>query len=433
MSYPEKFQDMTDEEIVLFLEIPGNVESLTDLEVTWLIVNKQGVMNTINYDTLEKFNEKLSSVDLSKQLTPQQLISVLNDPLLKSVEKTKLVDSTTSFDKNGDPVQEMNTINLELNAALENSPNIGSSLVASANSFREIMGIVSVLELVTKELPTVPNLVESFTQTANKVFSDFYSNLKSLTQGLTLPPEIANSIDPGFGFSQAVGGTNNSGSAMAYGGLQPPPPSENFDTYKKLEDTLNMTLRQDWKAKNAKPGNPLILEAYGISGRNYDRDGTTGEYVWGACFVSWVLYKTGIDYLKTMSPSAYAAYGSPVDFGTFKNVRKNDIIVYNSSFGIAQVGFVKGYDPKTDMVNVLGGNFSGTVKVAKLPGLRRTPELYVSHIRRNWSIPPDQNVPLFQVTLPTRPGQQTSGAPASPTPRVNYNDDTRGSWGGTFV
>ncbi len=429
MSYPEKFQNMTDEEIASFLELPGNVEALSDLEVTWLLVNKQGVVDTLTFDTLKKFNEKLSTVDLSKQLRPAQLITLLNDTKLRDIEKTKMVDSTTVFDQTGEPIQEMQVEKLNLNAALSNSPNISSSLIESANSFSEIIGIVSVLELVTKQLPSVSTFVESFTQNANKIFSEFYSNVKSLSQGLNLPPELANSIDPGYGFSQAVGGDNNIGPAMAYGGLQPPP-SENFDSYKKLEDTLNMTLRQDWKAKNAKPGNPLILEAYAISGRNYDRDGTTGEYVWSACYVNWVLYKTGIDYLKTISPSAYASYGNPVDFGTFKNVRKNDIIVYNSSFGIAQVGFVRGYDPKTDMVSVLGGNLSGTVKVVKLPGLRKTPELYVSHIRRNWSIPPEQDVPLFQITLPTRPGQQTSGTPA---PRINYNGNNTGSWGGTLV
>lgn len=463
METPLKFDGMTDEQIGVFLNTTPNIESLIDAEISWLLLNKQPVVDLIDFDHLDNFNEQIKAVDFSKTLTSQQVISIINDPVLVSISKTGEVAEQEDYG-NGNiiTVNKRVTIKLDVSSlsavVSANSSQSGGpiSLLTGSNFINEIIGVVTILDLVVNELPKTQLLPTSVSQNMNTMFGDFFNGLGSLASNIAnIPSDIAKSIDPGFGFTNAIGGANNAGTMVGYGGVQTPATTSTSEqtstgstpdttTYKRLDDILTMTLRQDWKAKNAKPGNPLILEAYAISGRNYDKDGTTGEYAWSAAFVNWVLNKAGLDYLKVMSPSAYSAYGNPVNFGTFKKVRKNDIIVYKSSFGIGIAGFVMGYDPTTDMVSVLGGNQGGTVKITKLPGLRVTPELFVSHVRRNWAIPAELDVPLFQTTMPTRPGQETSGPAAISTPtrpgqetsgpplRIDYSNGT-GSLGGTFV
>ncbi len=463
MDMPAKFNGMTDEQIGVFLNVDNNIEGLVASEITWLLLNKQNVVNIIDFDHLDNFNEKIKITDFSNSLTSQQVITIINDPTLVSISKTGEVEEVEEYPSGNITVKNRVTIKLDLSSLSSAISSSGSSessgpigLLSGSNFINEIIGVVSILDLVVNELPKTTLSSTAVSQNLNTMFGGLFTGISNLASNLTnVPADIAKSIDPGFGFTNAIGGSSNAGTSLGYGGGQAPASSTSTagqsstgtipDTtlYKKLDDILTMTLRQDWKTKNAKPGNPLILEAYALSGRNYDKDGTTGEYAWSAAYVNWVLNKAGLDYLKVMSPAAYAGYGSPVNFGTFKNVRKNDIIVYKSSFGIGIAGFVMGYDPATDMVSVLGGNQGGTVKITKLPGLKVSPELYVSHIRRNWAIPSELDVPLFQTAMPTRPGQQVSGPATLGLPtipgqetsgplRIDYSNGT-GSLGGTFV
>lgn len=289
---------------------------------------------------------------------------------------------------------------------------------------------------VTDEVPGFIDGFVSFTeQTA--------SAAKSLVSG-----DVAGLIDLGFGHRDAVGATHNSGTFVQYGKTQSLPDTPGAplgEKYNKLLGTLNSTLSQDWKTKNAEPGNPLIIEAYKLSGRDYKKDGTTGEYIWNTAYVNWVLSKSGLDYLKVMSPSAYTSYGSPVNFGTFKNVRKGDIIVFSSGFGLGMVGFVWNYDKQTNNVSVLAGCLSGTLKISKFLLTRTNPEFYVTHVRRNWTISADKDVPLFDTSLPTRPGQQVSGPATAGLPtrpgqagsgsayRIDYSAGGNGAIGGSLV
>lgn len=266
-----------------------------------------------------------------------------------------------------------------------------------------------------------------------------------------MPGDVSGLIDGGFGHKNAVGATHNSGTFVQYGSTKSLPEltdatsTSTGEKYNALLNTLNNTLRQDWQPKNSEPGNPLIIEAYKLSGRDYKKDGSTGEYIWNTAYVNWVLNKSGLDYLKVMSPSAYASYGSPVNFGTFKNVRKGDIIVFSSGFGLGMVGFVWNYDKQTNNVSVLAGCLSGKLKISKFLMTRTNPEFYVSHIRRNWAIPTDKDVPLFDTTMPTRPGQQVSGpataglptrpgqSASGPAQRIDYSSGGAGAIGGTLV
>lgn len=428
MDSPAKFTGMTDEEIGAYLNVDNNIESLISSEISWLLLNKQPIINLIDFNHLDNFNEKLSNTDFSKDLNQSQIISVINDPLLTTIEKTGIETTVESYPSGDISVNVSKTIKLDLtglSASISGGAGGASNLLASANFINEIIGVVSILDLVVNEVPEIPTLVSSFSQDLNTMFSGLYDGIKKMSAGLAnVNPDLKNSTDPGFGFANSMGGSNGTGTLLGYGGGQLPADSKNTSAttstgttadstaYKRLDDVLTRTISQDWRAKNAKPGNPLILEAYAISGRNYDKDGTSGEYAWAAAYVNWVLNKAGLSYMKVMSPTAYAGYGSPVDFGTFKKVRKNDLIIMTSVHGLGHIGFVRSYDPKTNLVTVLGGNQAGMVKLTKITMSRSNPDLYISHIRRNWTIPAAQDVPLFQTTLPTRPGQQASGAAA---------------------
>jgi len=429
MEMPTKFTGMTDDEIGAYLNVDNNIESLISSEISWLLLNKQPIVDLVDFDHLDNFNEKLSTTDFTADLTQSQIISIVNDPSLTGIEKTGVVTEVEEYLSGNISVSSSKKIKLQVSviaASVSNSASGAggaSALLANANYINEIIGIVTVIDLISNVVPTSTTITSSFSQNLNTIFSGFYSSIKNMTTGAQgIPSDLTGSTDPGFGFTNSVGGTNSTGTFFGYGGAQVPADSKNTasttstgttgDTtaYKRLDDVLTRTISQDWRAKNSKPGNPLILEAYAISGRNYDRDGTSGEYAWSAAYVNWVLNKSGLEYMKVMSPAAYAGYGSPVDFGTFKKVRKNDLIIMTSVHGIGHIGFVRAYDPKTNLVTVLGGNQSGMVKLTKIELSRSNPNLYISHIRRNWEIPSDKDVPLFQTSTPTRPGQQRSGA-----------------------
>lgn len=375
-------------------------------------LNYSGFMKLIN--TVSNLTQKLFGSNLMEFLLKFELVSSAFGSILSNMDVKKMLEDTK--------IAELFSV--------ASAPN---QVPFDSFSARESVTFDKLFTQVTDEATGLFNEYVGFIEQSA-------SAVKSLVSG-----DVAGLIDMGFGHSNAKGATHNTGSFVQYGetpSIPEIPGSETGEKYKKLMDTLNRTLNQNWKTQNSEPGNPLIIEAYKISGRDYKKDGTTGEYIWNTAFVNWVLYKSGIDYLKVMSPSAYSSYGSPVNFGTFKNVRKGDIIVFSSGFGLGMVGFVWGYDKKSNMVSVLAGCLSGTLKISKFTLTRTNPEFYVSHVKRNWVIPADMDNPLFEVTMPTRPGQQTSGLQLPTRPgqqtsgnipsRINYNNNS-GTLGGTLV
>lgn len=250
------------------------------------------------------------------------------------------------------------------------------------------------------------NLVPFFAVAAASVFANSFKKSEILAasnqqinqdlqrQGLDA---LVNNVDPGFGFNASSGNSDLSTHNMTtYGATGQTPGSE--DVYNRLDSVISGALKQDWKTTNSSPGNPLIIKAYALSGRNYDRDGFSNEYNWNTAFVNWVFSECGLASIKSMSSQSYNGYGNPVDFGTFINVRKNDIIIFKSGSNIGSIGFVRGFDKKTNRIKVLGGNFSGTVKEIQIPFSRTDPTLRVTHVRRNWTIPPEFDIPLFGST-----------------------------------
>lgn len=227
--------------------------------------------------------------------------------------------------------------------------------------------------------------------------------------------DLAGNTDVGFGNNQAAGGTNNNGSAMRFN-PKITPDDEITKSNKKigfdsLDSMINKSLGMDWKTKNADPGNPNIVEAYKLSGRNFTKDGRTGQYSWAACYVNWILNKSGLPSLETMSPKAYTKYGDPIKFHSASEIRLNDIIIFDSLYGPSHIGFVRAYNPNTKIMEILGGNQAGTVKITKIPFSVGDPRLRISTVRRKW-VSPDTPLP----TSSSAKGISTGalGSPVSP-------------------
>lgn len=245
-------------------------------------------------------------------------------------------------------------------------------------------------------------------------------------------PDLANNGSFRLGIQNSAGGMFGGGNMV--GKVPPSPAAELADAnitsggWEAIDFNLNRALGMDWQVKNADPGNPNILEAYRFAGRAFTRDGGTGQYSWAAAFATWVLVKSGFEGLRTMSPMAFRKYGDNVNFhaGPLSAVRKWDIFVFTSSANIQHVGFVQGYDRRTQTLKIVGGDQAERVKVTNMPYSVTNPLFRVTHVRRNWTIPPEYDVPLWELSTaspvrrPTRPGQETSGprptgiAPPSP-------------------
>ena len=171
---------------------------------------------------------------------------------------------------------------------------------------------------------------------------------------------------------------------------------QNVSEYERIEKNLQIALSQDWKV-NGK--NPLILDAFALSGANFERDGYKGQYNWNVAFVNYILSKSGINFFQTLGTKSYENYGTSVEYGLrFDRVRKNDLVIMQGLNNIRVMGFVQSYDPAKRSGNIIVGNVDKTVKLVKnVPFSKSSKELFVTNIRRNWKIPEKFNLPLYPV------------------------------------
>lgn len=232
-------------------------------------------------------------------------------------------------------------------------------------------------------------------------------------------PDLANNGSFRMGIQNAAGGMFGTGNMI--GRVPPSPASELADAgitsggWEAIDFNLNRALGMDWQVKNANPGNPNILEAYRFAGRAFTQDGGTGQFSWAAAFATWTLVKSGFHGLRTMSPMAFQKYGVAVDFhgGPLQRVRKWDIIVFTSSANIQHVGFVQGYNQQTRTLQIVGGDQGDTVKVTNMPYSVTNPLFRVTHVRRNWTVPSQYDVPLWELST----ASSTGGGATRPQPR----------------
>lgn len=175
---------------------------------------------------------------------------------------------------------------------------------------------------------------------------------------------------------------------------QPAEFKQDISEFEKIEKNLAKSLTQDWKV-NGK--NPLILDAFALSGANYEKDGYKGQYNWNVAFVNYILSKSGLAFFQTLGTKAYENYGTSVEYGLrFDKVRKNDLVIMQGLNNIRVMGFVQAYNPAKRTANVIVGNVDKTVKLVKnIPFSKTSKELFVTNIRRNWQIPEKYNLPLY--------------------------------------
>jgi hypothetical protein len=213
-------------------------------------------------------------------------------------------------------------------------------------------------------------------------------------------PDLAGNGDLGFGGS-GTGGLGNSASTIRYGTNRSPDQEISQGNipvgWKSLDFMIKKSLTMDWQTLNADPGNPNIIEAYKISGRNYTKDGRQEQYSWAVAYVNWILQKAGLPYIETMSPYGYTKYGSPVNFRTMRDVRKYDIFIFTSILGVSHAGFIQSLDVDAGILKIIGGNQAGKVKVTDMPFSVTDPTFRVLHVKRNWSIPTDVDTSIYSL------------------------------------
>jgi len=172
--------------------------------------------------------------------------------------------------------------------------------------------------------------------------------------------------------------------------ITPGPIPEN-PGYERLDAILNNVLAQDWQERGS-PGNPRILECYQVCNNNYTRDGNDMAYAWCAAFVSWVLHTAGIPTERTMSSQGFNSWGGEVDWRDTSNIRKHDIVVFKSlTRSGGHIGFIQEIT-SNGVIKVLGGNQSNDAKISNYRF--RDNSQYVKHIKRNWTVPPEFDVPV---------------------------------------
>ena len=180
-----------------------------------------------------------------------------------------------------------------------------------------------------------------------------------------------------------------------------PPPSGAAGLWGSLESYLNQLKAEGdagkWTRTRTEPGNPNILNCYAhtIGVANAKRIKPADLCPWCAAFVGTVLQSLGIPALKTATADSYAkdwvrkcgAKSIPVNDPT--QWRRNDIFV--KQHGSDQhIAFVRGVDPSSGSVRLLGGNQGDRVSEVNFLNTFR----YRAFVGRAWDIPPEADKPI---------------------------------------
>jgi len=197
-------------------------------------------------------------------------------------------------------------------------------------------------------------------------------------------------VGPG---AQSYAGNNGTNLPPLDPNITPGPIPDN-PGYERLDAVLNNVLTQDWRERG-NPGNPRILECYKVCNNNYTQDSSAMTYAWCAAFVSWALYTAGIPLgngTPTMSSQGWDRWGGEVDWRDTKNIRKWDVVVFKSKTRSGgHIGFIQEIT-SNGVIKVLGGNQGNDAKVSNYRFDSNSQ--YVRSVKRNWSLTPEQDVPI---------------------------------------
>jgi hypothetical protein len=103
------------------------------------------------------------------------------------------------------------------------------------------------------------------------------------------------------------------------------------------------------------------------------------------------------------------------------------MFVFTSSANVQHVGFVQSFDRRTQTLKIVGGDQAERVKVTNMPYSVTNPLFRVTHVRRNWTVPAEYDVPLWELSSsPSTPTAFTPGAgragPITGIPRPTSTD-----------
>lgn len=228
----------------------------------------------------------------------------------------------------------------------------------------------------------------STTQIDEKVLNQLYQDNLELYDGVDAGGDVPLGL-----------GTSNSRTSPNIQYITPGEPPEGGG-FIELNTTLDTALENgdSWQEYGTSPPNPYIGNCYEICGISRNTaDGGKSGVPWCAAFVSFMLYQSGIESLKTLSSQAYLRYGTEIEWTDWSKVRINDIVVLTNRAkpSNGHVGFFRGYNSKKDQIILLGGNQSNKVKLSVYPVNNPSKKLYVRSVKRNWSVPEKYDSPLY--------------------------------------
>ena len=193
--------------------------------------------------------------------------------------------------------------------------------------------------------------------------------------------------------AQSYSGNNGTNLPPLDPNITPGPIPDN-PGWERLDAVLTNVLTQDWRERG-NPGNPRILECYKVCNNNYTQDSSAMTYAWCAAFVSWALYTAGIPLgngTPTMSSQGWDRWGGEVDWRDTKNIRKWDVVVFKSKTRSGgHIGYIQEIT-SNGVIKVLGGNQGNNAKVSNYQF--NSNSQYVRSVKRNWSLPPEFDVPI---------------------------------------
>lgn len=148
--------------------------------------------------------------------------------------------------------------------------------------------------------------------------------------------------------------------------------------YDVLEANLNNAIAEAKQGKWKRTGsNPNILACFSDMGQPQRSDATP----WCAAFTGAMLKRSGLPYRQgNLRAYGYNGYGKPIPVTQYDAWRRNDVLVFSAS----HVCFVRGVDPSTGNLQVIGGNQGSDVNQINWGRGTLRGVLYVG---RQWDLP----------------------------------------------
>jgi hypothetical protein len=117
---------------------------------------------------------------------------------------------------------------------------------------------------------------------------------------------------------------------------------------------------------------------------------TSDAKAWCAAFAGAMLNRSGLPYRQgNLAAYGYNGYGKPIPLAQYDAWRRNDVLVFSAS----HVCFVRGVDPSTGNIQVIGGNQGSDASQVNWGRGTLRGVLYVG---RQWDLPEKYDKSIVQ-------------------------------------